>query len=309
MDYDEIVDDFEDIDLLELIMSDSNSTNQYLIFEGSNTEFYAINVSKVMEILVYKDLEMVKNGHGDSIIRATAKIRDQIATIINFDEWFGNEILEDKEYEFIVLSSFGGYNLGIMIKSVEHIVSINPTEMMNNSQNNAKTNFIANIKLSGVSKLCTIFDCDRLLADTFKDDDIAHVEEIIFDTKISSDKWILFADDSALIQKMVRSLFEKLGVKFKIFTNGQELLDELISLSPEEVGLIITDIEMPIMDGINLIKNIRSLEQYDDISIIVHTNMSNFIVEDSLVELEVDTVISKINIHKLSISIMKYFKA
>ena len=78
MEYNEQV-EIEDIDLLELIMADSNASNQYLVFNGSNDECYAINVSKVVEILVYKDLEMVKNGSSDSIIQATAQIRDNIS--------------------------------------------------------------------------------------------------------------------------------------------------------------------------------------------------------------------------------------
>lgn len=306
--YDEINEEYEDLDLLELITADPNSTNQYLVFEGSNDEAYAINVSKVIEILVYKDLNMVRNGD-DSLIKATAQIRGNIATIINFDEWFNNDILDDSEYEYIVLAGFGGYNLGIMIKSVEYIVSIDSKDMQDNSMNNSKTNFIANIKLNGKERLCTIFDCDKLLLDTF--DDIKKenkLEKISSNTKLNSDKYILFADDSSFIRKMVGSLFDKLGLRSKIYENGQDLLDELKELNPNSIGLVVTDLEMPIMDGNHLIKEINKLDGYEDLNIIVHTNMSNFILENSLVDLGVAEVIGKINMEKLSNGILKYFK-
>jgi len=161
--------DIEDIDLLELIMTSSNASNQYLVFNGSNDECYAINVLKVVEILTYKDLEMVKNGSSDSLIQATAQIRDNIATIINFDEWFGNKILDDSEYEYIILTGFGGHNIGIMIPSVEYIVNIDSNNMKDNSKNNPKTNFISKVKINKQEKLCTIFDCDKLLTDLFQD--------------------------------------------------------------------------------------------------------------------------------------------
>jgi two-component system chemotaxis response regulator CheV len=251
---------------------------------------------------------MVKNGD-DSIIRATAQIRGNIATIINFDEWFNNEVLDDSEYEFIILAGFGGYNLGIMIKSVEYIVTIDSKDMQDNSMNNSKTNFIANIKINGEERLCTIFDCDKLLLDTFDDIDKGNqVEKIEVKPHESSEKAIFFADDSSFIRKMVQSLFEKLSYKYKLFENGQDLLDSLKETDPSQIGLIITDLEMPIMDGNHLIREIKQLLPYKDINIIVHTNMSNFIIENSLVELGANEVIGKINMSELSNGIEKYFE-
>jgi len=299
-----------DLDLLDLISSDLNATNQYLVFGGSNSEIYAINISKVIEVLVYKDLEMVKNGNGDNIIRATAKIRDEIATIVCFDEWFGNDILDEEEYEFAILAGFGGHNLAIMVKNVEYIVSMNSNEMKDNSINNPKTNFISKIKLNGKDRLCTVFDGDKLLLDVFQDNyKTNNVENISLDLTFDTNKIVLFADDSRFIRKMVQSLFDKMNLKSKVFENGKELLEELKLLKSDDVGLIITDLEMPIMDGRTLIKSINDLDIYKDINIIVHTNMSTFIIENSLLELGVKKVIGKIDMEKLTIGINKYFKS
>ncbi len=308
MQYDDELNGYDDIDLFELIYTDSSSTNQYLIFEGSNNEVYAMNVSKIVEILTYKDLKMVKN-RDSSIIRGTAKIRDEIATIINFDEWFENEVLDESMYEYIIFAAFGGYNLGIMIKNVEYLVTIDSQNMKDNSMNNPKTNFIAEIKLHNENRLCTIFDCDRLLLDTFHE--ISHKNEISnldIEKSLPSERIILFADDSSYIRRTVSALFQKMGVKGYIFENGQELLNKLTKTDPDEVALIITDIEMPVMDGFNLIKSINDMDHFDDIHIIVHTNMSNFIAKSSLIELGVDEVINKIDMEALYKAIVKYFK-
>lgn len=308
LEYNDDIENYDEIDLLELITSDSSITNKYLVFEGSNDEVYAINVAKIIEVLVYKDLKMVKNSNKDSIIRATAQIRDNMATIINFDEWFGNEVLDDSEYEYIIFAGFGGYNLGIMIKNVDYIISVDSKDMKDNSINNSKTNFIADIKLNGEYKLCTIFDCDRLLLDTF--DDVSkrnELEKIKNGKTIESEKFVLFADDSRFIRKMAQNLFEKMNLKYKIFENGLELFNELKILNFEQIGLIITDLEMPVMDGNELIKNINTLNGYESVSIIVHTNMSNFVMKSSLTQLGVDEVIAKIDMIELSKGIEKYF--
>lgn len=309
MENDNELDSF-DLDLLDLISSDLNTTNQYLVFEGSNCEVYAINISKVIEVLVYKKLEMVKNGNGCNLIRATATIRDEISTIICFDEWFGNDILNEEDYEFVVLAGFGGQNLAIMVKNVEYIISMNPKNMKDNSINNPKTNFISKIKLNGKDRLCTVFDSDKLLLDVFEENYKANsVEKVVCNNDVNTSKLVLFADDSRYIRNMVHSLFDKMNLNSKIFENGKELLDELKLIDPNEIGLIITDLEMPLMDGKTLIKEIKNLETYNGINIIVHTNMSNFIIESSLIELGIKEVINKIDIEKLRIGINKYLRS
>jgi two-component system chemotaxis response regulator CheV len=306
--FEDLIDE-DEIDLLELVSADTNSANQYLVFIGSDDEVYAINVSKVKELLVYKDLQMVKNNESNSIIKATADIREEMTTIVNFDEWFGNKVLEDKEYELIILAGFGGHNIGIMIKSVEYIININASNMQDNSANNPKTNFIAKIKLNSQDRLCTIFDCDKMLLDIFDESSVSLcIDYINTDENINHEKYILFADDSRFIRKMVESVFIKLDIKYKIFDDGEQLFTELETMSPNDIGLIITDLEMPVLDGHSLIKKIKKLHQYKDIDIIVHTNMSNDIMEETLISLGASNVIGKIDMIKLSEGIKKYFK-
>lgn len=308
MEYNEQLEN-EDIDLLELIMADSNTTNQYLVFNGSNDEAYAINISKVIEILVYKDLDMVKNGLSDSLIRASAQIRDTTTTIINFDEWFGNEVLEDSEYEYIILAGFGGHTLGIMIKSVEYIVNIDFNNMQDNSKNNPKTNFLSKVKINNQQKLCTIFDCDKLLVDIFKDGvEKNDIDKIDNNINVSSSKTVFFADDSRFVRKMVQTLLDKLQLRYRLFENGKDLLEAIKETSPEDIALIISDIEMPIMDGYHMLENLKKLEQYKDINIIVHTNISDFVIENSLLELGTKKIIGKINMKELTSAISTYIR-
>ena len=305
-DEENLLDEF-DIDLLELVSVNTNSSEQYLIFNGSNDEFYGINISKVRELMVYKDLNIVKNNQQDSYITATAQIRDEMFTLVNFDKWFGNEVLEDKDYELVILAGFGGKELGIIIKSVEHIVSINLQGINDYSVNNLNTNFISKIKISTQEKLCTIFDGDKMLLNVFDDISTKYTHNSSLKQIDNSDKYVLFADDSKYIRKLVTTLFDSLQLKYKVFENGLDLLNELKDMDTNEIGLVITDLEMPVMNGKNLIKNIKDLEDYDDINIIVHTNMSNDILINTLLDIGASDVVSKINIPKLSEYIKKHF--
>jgi two-component system chemotaxis response regulator CheV len=98
---------------------------------------------------------------------------------------------------------------------------------------------------------------------------------------------------------MVKELFDTLDVSYEIYNDGKELIDALKDISISEIGLFITDLEMPVMGGREVIKIIRDDPNYDHIKLIVHTNMSNDIMEETLDDSGVDAIIGKVNMLKL----------
>jgi two-component system chemotaxis response regulator CheV len=294
-----IEDDEEELDLVALVSANANDTSQYLVFEGSDKQFYAKNVSKIEELLVYKDIDIALN-HNDSLIVGTADIRGNMTTIIRFDEWFGNEVLPDKEYELIILAHYGGHRLGIVVKRVEYIVNIPATTMTDNSDNDEKTSFITKVQIAQKEQMCIIFDSDKMLLDVFTTIDSKAMEDTNSLHKVHTDKMVVFADDSKFIRKMAESLFVKMGLKHKMYENGQLLIDDLVNIPTEEITLFITDLEMPVLGGREVINHIREDKQYDDINIIVHTNMSNDNMSDSLLDHGAQEIIGKVDMLALS---------
>lgn len=304
--YDEniIDDDDDELDLVALVSANANDTSQYLIFEGSDGQYYAKNVSKIEELLVYKDIDLVKTN-AEGLIIGTADIRGNMTTIVNYDEWFGNEVLDDNEYELIILAHYGGHRLGIVVKRVEYIVNIPPESMTDNSLNDEKTSFITRVNIAQKSEMCTIFDSDKLLLDIFKTIDTKAADDTQKIEKIESQKLVLFADDSRFIRKMAESLFVKMGLKYRMYENGQLLLDDLAYIAPEEIALFITDLEMPVLGGRDLLHKLRAEKKYASLNIIVHTNMSNDNMEESLISAGAQAIIGKVNMLALSKSIKK----
>ncbi|MEA2099772.1 MAG: chemotaxis protein CheW [Campylobacterota bacterium] len=296
----QVDDDEEDeLDLIKLVNTNANDTSQYLIFVGSDDQYYAKNVSKIEELLVYKDLEIVKNNNGGLIV-GTADIRGNMTTIINYDRWFGNEVLDDKDYELIILAHYGGHRIGIMVKRVEYIVNIPSETMTDNSENNDKTSFITKVQVSGKDVLCSIFDSDKMLLDVFdKIDAQSHNQIGTLKPLGISDKKVIFADDSRFIRKMVQELFDTLDVKYEIYDDGQQMVDALKHLELEDIALFITDLEMPVLGGREVVRIIREDKKYDSIKLIVHTNMSNGTMEETLLGAGVDRIIGKVNMLKL----------
>lgn len=297
--FDDFEDDEDELDIVNLVSTNANDTSQYLIFEGSNGEYYAKNVSKIEELLVFKELNMVKNP-GDGLIVGTADIRGNMTTIVNFDKWYGNHVLDDNEYELIILAHYGGHRMGLVVKRVEYIINIPAETMVDNSETNDRASFITKIMIAGKEKLCVIFDSDKLLLDVFDKIDVERVSQ----TKevkpiLKTTKKVIFADDSRFIRKMVQELFETLNVSYAIYENGKALIDAIATIPTEEIGLFITDLEMPVMGGRDVMRLIRENKEYNHINIIVHTNMSNDNMESELMKAGAGKIIGKVNMLKL----------
>ena len=301
-------DDDDELDLIKLVATNANDSNQYLVFVGSNNELYAKNVSKIEELVVYKDLVITRNNDKDSMVIGTADIRGQMTTIVNFDAWMGNEVLDDKLYELLIIASYGGKRFAIIVKSVEQITTIEPSEMSDNSSDNPKATFITKLVLAGQERLCTIFDGDKMLLDIYDDmEDDAHIE-INEDQRVKTDKIVLFADDSRFVRKLVGSLLDKMQLNYKLYHDGQDLIDNLDTFDANDIGLIITDLEMPKMGGREVIDHIRQDQTYKDINIVVHTNMSNNITSNELINLGTSKIVGKINMEELSDTINEFIR-
>ena len=151
------IEDEDELDLIKLIASNVNDKNQYLLFLGSDNQYYAINISKVEELLIYKDLDIVFNHDEQSNILGTTYIRNEMTSVVSFDKWAGNKVLSADSYEHAIITSYNTHKLALVVREVEHIATIDSDDMRDNSGDNSKSNFIAQIQIEGENRLCTIF--------------------------------------------------------------------------------------------------------------------------------------------------------
>ena len=306
--YDKYVDNEEEIDIVKLVSTNANDANQYLLFQGIDKQYYAKNVSKIEEIVVYKFLDIVKNYDSNIIIGVT-NIRGEMLILVNFDTWLsGNKVVEEGN-EFVIILSYGNKKFGLIVKNVEYIVSIEPGNMMSTASGNSKSLCTTKITINNKESLCTIVDSDKMLMDVHQSDhDFSNGELEHIQSAIKSKKVVLLADDSKMIQQLLIKVCTQLNIHYKVLENGKELLDEINKYDENEIGLIVTDIEMPIIGGKEVIKRLREVTKYDDINILVHTNMANEIMIKELLILGANEIISKVDIPTLSSAIQKFIR-
>ena len=298
--------EYED-ELIRLVTSNSDTSSQYVIFENIHDNLFAINVAKVEELIRNRDLTLSETTLHDDVIMGMAKIRDNFVTLIDFDQWLGHKRSKHKEQKLIILCNYSNRRIGLAVKNVVGIQSIDAIDMHEASDKDDKIAFIAEMNL-GKTVLCNIFDSDRLIFDIFpniKIDNEDKVEHEISEENVTG-KLLLLAEDSKLIQMSVKKLLDKRGYHYEMFDNGQLLYDRLITLEPEKVGMIITDIEMPVMDGMELLRLVKSNSIYEGIPVIVNTNMANSAVIKASTQLGALDVTKKLDLEGLDHSIERF---
>ncbi len=304
-------DELYENELIRLVSSNADTANQYVIFKNINEDLFAINVAKVEELIQNKNLTISNSIDKNNILSGVAKIRNNFITLVDFDKWLDSEVTSTPEtHKLIILCNYSNKQMGILISNVVGIQSIESKNMYLSSDADSKTAFIAELTL-GKNVLCNIFDSDKLITDVFPNiltNSQNQIEHTNFKSNITN-KLILVAEDSKLIQIPIGKLLTKLGYNFEMYENGKLLLDRLYKLNENDIGLIISDIEMPVMDGMEMIIDIKNNKNYNKIPIIVNTNMSNDAIVKQSSDLGVLEVVKKLNLKELDTIIAKYCRA
>ncbi len=276
---------------------------QLAVFYTGSDKIYAINISKIESFLIKENVEMVSTPSGDGLIEGVLNLRGEMVSIVNLDYWIGEKIDFDI-YKIVIICNYNEKKIGILAKDIIMIQEMQSSELKVPSSDDPKVSYIAEIELDSIKKLCIVFDAEKLLYDlgskhnsngtTIYDiDSIGDVEEI------SSNKMVLVAEDSVTVTDKLVEFFEKINVDFEIYENGQLLLDRLKEIDSSTVGIIITDLEMPILNGYQVIKYIKNSDLYKDIPILSLSSMTNRGVLDKVKNLGAIDLINKADLDKL----------
>lgn len=294
----------------------SQSTNlhkrnevQFLCFRlVEDGDIYAINVFKVKEIIKYA-YTVTRTTHDDSaLLEGIITVRDKIYPIVDLKKWFSydyanpnanieNEAIDGDNFQ-VLICDFSQTTLAIKIFKAERILTkkwadIHQISSYTKEKDTAQK--IINHTKYFDGELVKVVNVEKMLVDVFPDIEDTQMGEISDLKKIESKKDILLAEDSPVAMKMMKKILDKLGVHFKAFENGQLLLDYINreETDIDNIGLIITDLEMPIASGFEVIKQVKANKRLAHIPIAVNSSMSGESNKDMAISLNADDFISK----------------
>lgn len=256
-----------------------NGTNELEVLEftlGNNS--YGINVAKIKEIIVYQPVTPVPNSHPS--IEGVFMPRDVMITAIDLKNCLGRGESEPKG--LFIITNFNKLDIAFHVENVLgiHRVSwrdiIKPDVTLSTTEESISTGII---KQDG--KLIIILDFEKIVTDINPETGLKVSEINELGERHRSNVPILIAEDSPLLNKLIVDSLKKAGYTNLIHTeNGQKAYDVIRQCKEdgtlkEHVGVIVTDIEMPEMDGHRLTKLVKSDETTAHIPIIIFSSLVN----------------------------------
>ena len=256
-----------------------SGTNELEVLEftlGDN--HYGINVAKIREILQYTPVTPVPNSHPS--VEGIFMPRDAMITVIDLKKCLG--LPETDEKGLFIITNFNKLNVAFHVDEVIviHRVSweniIKPDSTIQGRDGSTATGVI---KMN--DKLVVILDFESIVSSISPETGLRVNDIDNMESRDRSDSTILIAEDSALLSKLITDCLKKAGyVKLIVTENGQEAWDKICELKAagditEKLNCIITDIEMPLMDGHRLTKLVKSDAALKEIPVIIFSSLVN----------------------------------
>lgn len=257
-----------------------SGTNELEVLEFViNGNHYGINVEKVREILQYQEVTPVPNSH--PCIEGIFMPRGDIITVIDLFKTLGFTNT-DRSNNFLIITNFNNLNIAFDVQSVLGINRVSWKDVVKpDATVSGPGTGIATGIIKNEDNLLIILDFERIVESICPETSLKVSEIRQLESRERNDIPILIAEDSMMLCKLIEDALHKAGyTKLTIKNNGQEAWDYLCELKKNngvEYGAkcLITDIEMPQMDGHHLIKLIRETEGLKHIPIVIFSSLIN----------------------------------
>ena len=241
-------------------------------------EFYGINVAKVKEIMMSEKVKAMPHAH--PAVEGIFKPRDLLITDSDLGYYLTNEYLEHKPRDLFIVTNFNKMTVAFRVQSIEGISRISwkdiqkPDKTLTRGEEGVATGIA-----QCAGELVTILDFEAIVAEIAPETSIQMSEvDQMGDRQLCSNPLII-AEDSILLQKMIDDALERAGfTDVTNFNNGQEAWDYLNAIRQDsdlydKVNLVITDIEMPEMDGHRLTKLIKEDPRLKRLPVVIFSSL------------------------------------
>lgn len=275
---------------------------EILMFRLNGRQTFGINVFKVQEVLTCPRLTKLPQSH--SAMRGLATIRHKTIPVIDLAAAIGQRPLEASSENLIIITEYNGTVQAFLVKAVDRIVNMNWEDIKSPPNGVGRNNYMTAVTEVD-DKLVEIIDVEKVLYEIIDVDvHLENVKQLI--GKDGNTLKFLIADDSLVARNQVQRTLEQIGIDSVIATTGKEALDILKASADEgidvskEFNLVISDIEMPVMDGYTLTSEIRADARLKDLNVMLHSSLSGGFNESMTEKVNADKFIPKFQAEELA---------
>ena len=253
-------------------------TNEFEIVEFSIGKVnYGINVAKVREVIQRAPVTAMPQAH--PYIDGLFTLRGKAIPLVNLPRCLN--IMSTEESKNIIVTEINNYNIGFLVENVSRIHRISWKDMEPAPEVGDQSRVVGIIKMS--DRIVLLLDFETIIAEINPEINakLTTVEEATTDTKqLRSDVHVVVAEDSAMLRDLLVTTLHDSGYRFvRDFGNGQDAWDYLRGLAAKDgpidnhVGVIVSDVEMPKMDGHRLLKLVRENERLNAVPFVLFSSL------------------------------------
>lgn len=263
---------------------------------GDRRELYGINVFKVREIMAMPPITTIAEA-GPHIL-GVVNIRGQIITVIDLPSAVGCKPTEGRN--ILIVTEFARSTQGFAVESVDEIVRLDWGQVLPADMAAGGQSITAIARLDGNTdntRLAQVLDVEQILRNVCpsKSTEIG-AGTLGATVMLPPDAVVLAADDSALARSMIQQCLEAIGVRYVMTKSGREAWEYLqknADATTGKVALVLTDLEMPEMDGFTLTRQIKGDSRFGRIPVIVHSSLSGTTNESHVRSAGADAYVAK----------------
>ncbi|MEX6503092.1 chemotaxis protein CheV [Pseudomonas zhanjiangensis] len=270
---------------------------ELLLFRLDGGQLYGINVFKVKEVLQCPKLTIMPKS--SPVVRGVANIRGGTIPILDLSMATGKMPLKDLKNSFVIITEYNTKVQGFLVHSVERIVNMNWEEIHPPPKGAGRDHYLTAVTRLD-QQLVEIIDVEKILAEVAPTSEVISAGVIDVQTQDKAvSKHVLIVDDSSVARKQVMRCLQTVGVEVTALNDGRQALDYLRKMADEgrhpgeEFLMLISDIEMPEMDGYTLTAEIRGDARMQKLHILLHTSLSGVFNEAMVKKVGADDFLPK----------------
>ena len=273
-------------------------------------ELFGINVFKVREVLVMPAVTELANAHEN--LMGVANIRGQIIPVVHLPAVMGCK--PTKGLSILMVTEFGRTVQAFAVEDVREIVRLDWDHVLpgENSHAGALVTGIARLDGSTANtRLAQVLDVEKIMQTVMP----ANTEDISREVvgpmlELPPNSTVLVVDDSAVARAVIELALKAMGVAYVMTKTGkeawaclQEMSDEAIvqgKVAKDRVALVLTDLEMPEMDGFTLTRLIKKDSRFKSIPVVIHSSLTGTTNESHVKDVGADAYVAKFSPRELA---------
>lgn len=286
---------------------------ELLLFKLIGKQRFGINVFKVREVMPCPRLTVIPKQN--KFVKGVAHIRGQTISVIDLSKATGGPAIVQTESSFVIISEYNRTVQGFLVAGVERIVTLSWKDIMPPPEGAGKLSYLTAVTKID-DELVSILDVEKILNEI--NPISTELSEGVADASVGEaigERVIMIADDSTVARNQVKRALEPLGLTMLLAKNGQEALDQLQEIAQgcqnsitEKVALLISDIEMPVMDGYTLTAEIKQNDRMKNMPVILHTSLSGVFNNAMVEKVGAEDFIPKFHPDELATAVKKWLK-